>query len=82
MYAPPGFEIAETSVEGDSVREFRTGNVDLGRVVSPFTSTHVPGETFTVTTVFTGAAAGTPVELRTTPMIRPTVTSVEDSCGG
>ncbi|WP_434810606.1 DUF4012 domain-containing protein [Microbacterium sp. bgisy189] len=82
MYAPPGFEIAETSVEGDSVREFRTGNVDLGRAVSPFTSTHVPGDTFTVTTVFTGAATGTPVELRTTPMIRPTVTTVNDACGG
>lgn len=82
MYAPQGMQIAETSFEGSNVRNFRQGNVDLGRQVAPFEANHVPGEEFTVTATFTGPAEDTgPLEVRLTPMIRPTDLTVDDSCG-
>jgi len=82
MYAPPGMEIANVSVEGADVSAFRTGNSDLGREVAPFQATHKPGEEFTVTATFTGTGDFGPVDVRTTPMIRPTTVSVADECAG
>ncbi len=82
FYAPPGMEITDVSTDGRDSRPFRTGNVDLGRVVAPFETYHVPDEEFTVTATFTGSGDFGPVEVRTTPMIRPTGVSVDDGCTG
>ena len=76
-----GMEIADVSVDGRDVRPFREGHVDLGRAVAPFEAYHQPGEEFTVTATFTGSGEFGPVEVRTTPMIRPTEVVVDDQCG-
>jgi len=82
FYAPPGMEVTGVSTTGGDSRPFRTGNVDLGRVVAPFETYHVPNEEFTVTATFTGSGDFGPVDVRTTPMIRPTGVAVDDGCTG
>ena len=82
IYAPPGMTIQSVSVDGREVRPFRQGQVDLGRAVAPFEMYERPGETASVTAVFTGEGEFGPLALKNTPMIRPTKTTVTDGCAG
>jgi len=80
MYAPPGMEVVSTKVEGDWVEPFRQGNTDLDRVVVPFQSRMAPGETITVEATFTGSGEFGPLDVWSTPMVRATELTVNDSC--
>lgn len=79
MYAPPGMELASAETTGGA-SAFRTGNVDLGRVVEPFQARLRPDGSFSVTATFTGTGDFGPLALWTTPMINETKTTVTDTC--
>lgn len=81
VYGPPGTTFADASVEGAAVKPFNTDVTDLGRPVAAFETYLAPGATATVTATFAGVGSFGPLELRSTPMIRPTVTSIESACG-
>lgn len=79
MYAPPGMELASAETTGGA-SAFRTGNVDLGRVVEPFQARLTPDGTFSVTATFTGTGDFGPLAVWSTPMINETETTVTDTC--
>ncbi|CAL4860840.1 DUF4012 domain-containing protein [Microbacterium sp. MM2322] len=79
MYAPPGMELDSAETTGGA-STFRTGNVDLGRVVEPFQARLRPGKTFSVTATFTGKGDFGPLSVWSTPMIHATKTTVTDTC--
>lgn len=81
VYGPPGTSFVSASVDGRDVSPVRTDIDDLGRPVASFLSFLRPGETDTVTAVFSGTGEFGPLELRSTPMIKPTETTVDDTCG-
>lgn len=80
FYAPPGMEIESMRMEGDWVKPFREGNMDLGRVVAPFESRMPPGSTVTVEVTFVGDGEFGPLSIRSTPMVKPTEVEVSDTC--
>ncbi|MCK6079105.1 DUF4012 domain-containing protein [Microbacterium sp. EYE_5] len=80
IYAPPGMELESVDMQGDRVSTFREGNDDLGRVVAPFQARLSPGESMTVTATFVGTGDFGPLDVRTTPTVRGTDVTVDDTC--
>ncbi|WP_425840227.1 DUF4012 domain-containing protein [Microbacterium sp. PA5] len=80
VYAPPGMEVESMRVEGDWVKPFREGNMDLGRVVAPFESRMPPGSTVTVEVTFIGSGDFGPLSVRSNPMVKPTQVAITDEC--
>lgn len=80
MYAPPGMEIESMRMDGDWVRPFREGNEDLGRVVAPFEARMPPGAVVTVEVTFVGSGEVGPLDVWSTPMVRPTTITIDDTC--
>lgn len=80
IYAPPGMELESVDMQGDRVSTFREGNEDLGRVVAPFQARLSPGESMTVTATFVGTGDFGPLDVRTTPTVRGTDVTIDDTC--
>ncbi|MBG6058647.1 hypothetical protein RCH16_002296 [Cryobacterium sp. MP_M5] len=79
VYGPPGTTLASTVVNVAGVSTGLVGTTDdLGRPVAMFEAVLAPGESSTVTVAFSGAAGTYAApELRTTPMLNPTVVTVD-----
>lgn len=83
IYGPHGTEVTAEAREGARTWHWRPLDMhDLGRPTPSFmTYNPLGGEKATVQVTFTGPAEGNgPVEVRTTPMIRPTEVTVDDAC--
>ncbi|PPL15765.1 hypothetical protein GY24_13785 [Microterricola pindariensis] len=79
VYGPPGTTLSATEINSQGrLTTFDLSADDLGRPVASFMVWLAPGQTSQVTATFTGPAGnyGEP-QLRTTPMIHGTATSIE-----
>lgn len=76
VYGPPGTTFASASMEGNELETRSTDIVDLGRPVAKFEIYLRPGEKAKVDATFTGTGQFGPLELRNTPMIHTTETSL------
>ena len=79
VYGPPGTTFVSCEVNAAGLETVVEQNsTDLGRPVVSFLAMLAPGESSTVTAVFAGAEGTYAApELRTTPMLNPTATTVE-----
>ncbi len=80
VYGPPGTKVSGTSSVGRDIRVISTDTDDLGRPVAILQTLLTPGEEASVHVSFVGAGEFGPLQVRSTPMIRPTAISVEDAC--
>ncbi|TFC33967.1 DUF4012 domain-containing protein [Cryobacterium sp. TMT2-42-4] len=77
-YGPPGTTFVSSSIDAVDGASLETTTDDLGRPVARFSVMLTPGQTSSVTAVFTGPAGTYAApELRTTPMLNPTAVTVD-----
>lgn len=83
FYGPPGTKAVDAKTDGRTWRWRPLGMTDLGRPTPSF-MTHQPlgGKKVTVQVSFVGAPGEYgPLEVRTTPMVHPTVVTASETCG-